>query len=341
MTPTVFALLAAALAFLAAGVMAWPLRRASPRLALALAVAVPVLALSLYQIVGTPAGLATAPRATAPTLESAIADLRADLARDPRQIEGWQLLARALTARGDAAGARDAFARAAALDPSSDETAVDLAEASALAADGRRFDADAIALLESVAARSPGHQRARWFLGIARRQSGDEAGAVEAWTPLLDLVDATTAAALRPQLDAARIAAGMSPLPAAGVTLTTGDAVASGIGIVVEVSLAPSLATRLPADASVFVIARVPGGPPMPVAVERRRVDELPLRLVLDDADSPMPTQALSSLAEIEVLARVSASGDATRGDGDAESAPVRVALPSDGTVSLVIGAPP
>lgn len=340
MTTPLFALLGAALALVAAGALAWPLRRASPRLAIALLVAVPVLALSLYQIVGTPAGLASAPRAAEATLESAIAGLRQDLARDPRQIEGWQLLGRALTARGEAAGARDAFARAAALDPSNDEAAVDLAEASALAADGRRFDAATVALLETVVARTPGHQRARWFLGIARRQAGDDAGAVDAWTPLLGLVDGATAVALRPQLDAARAAAGLAPLAAADADAVPPAGAAADGGIVVEVSLAPALAARLPADASVFVVARVPGGPPMPVAVERHRVDALPLRVLLDDGDSPMPTQALSSLAEVEVSARVSLSGDAARGDGDIESAPVRVPLPAAAPVVLVVGAP-
>ena len=61
--------------------------------------------------------------------------------------------------------------------------------------------------------------------------------------------------------------------------------------------------------------------------------------VVLDDADSPMPTLRLSEMQEVVVLARVSASGSANRGEGDVESAPVRVTLPANGPIELVIGA--
>jgi len=108
----------------------------------------------------------------------------------------------------------------------------------------------------------------------------------------------------------------------------------------IEVRLDPELAARarLRGDASVFVIARVPGGPPMPVAAEKHAVAELPFTASLDDADSPMPTQKLSALREVEVIARLSMSGDATPQPGDLESRPVRVRLPASEPVELVIG---
>jgi cytochrome c-type biogenesis protein CcmH len=77
----------------------------------------------------------------------------------------------------------------------------------------------------------------------------------------------------------------------------------------------------------------------MPVAVEKRRVSELPLTVSLDDGDSPMPTAKLSSLREVEVVARLSESGNAMRQEGDIESAPVRIALPAKAPVELVLGA--
>jgi cytochrome c-type biogenesis protein CcmH len=89
----------------------------------------------------------------------------------------------------------------------------------------------------------------------------------------------------------------------------------------------------------VFVIARAAGGPPMPVAVEKHPVSSLPLEIVLDDRDGPMPTAKLSALQDVEVLARLSESGDATRREGDIETATVRVKLPADSPVTLVLGA--
>ncbi|WP_017907873.1 c-type cytochrome biogenesis protein CcmI/CycH, partial [Xanthomonas sp. SHU 199] len=113
-------------------------------------------------------------------------------------------------------------------------------------------------------------------------------------------------------------------------------------GLTVAVSLDPAFAARvrLRGDASVFVIARVPGGPPMPVAVQKHPLQALPLRVTLSDADSPMPTQKLSQLKQVQVIARLSASGNAMRQDGDLESAPVTVTLPATAPVELVIGKP-
>ena len=62
------------------------------------------------------------------------------------------------------------------------------------------------------------------------------------------------------------------------------------------------------------------------------------MTLTLDDGDSPMPTQKLSSLKEVELVARLSASGDPMRQEGDLESKPVRVTLPTSTHVELVLG---
>ena len=95
---------------------------------------------------------------------------------------------------------------------------------------------------------------------------------------------------------------------------------------------------RLRGDATIFVIARAPDGPPMPVAAEKHTVSELPFTATLDDGDSPMPTRKLSQLKEVVLVARLSASGIANKQDGDIESKPVRVTLPATKPVELVIG---
>src|SRR5690606_39694781 len=127
------------------------------------------------------------------------------------------------------------------------------------------------------------------------------------------------APALRSQLEEARVAAGMPPLaPPASQGV---DDEAQAPCVRVRVSLDPEFAARvrLRGDAVVFVIARAAGGPPMPVAVERHAVQDLPLDIVLDDADSLMPTMKLSSLTDIELVARISATGSANRAEGDIE----------------------
>jgi cytochrome c-type biogenesis protein CcmH len=97
---------------------------------------------------------------------------------------------------------------------------------------------------------------------------------------------------------------------------------------------------RLQPDAKVFVIARQVGGPPMPVAAQKHAVSELPFSASLSDADSPMPTLKLSQMTEVELVARLSATGEAMPQAGDLQSKPLRVQLPAKGAVELVIGTP-
>ncbi|NYZ61260.1 c-type cytochrome biogenesis protein CcmI/CycH [Luteimonas deserti] len=311
------------------------LRRGAPRVALGVGILVPLLVASMYLLVGTPAALDPDAVRAPESLEDAVARLEADLQRDPRQPEGWLLLGRAYAGMERPEDARDAIGRAAALLPDEDGVQVEYAQARANAAPGRRFDAEAVTILRDVLARTPDHQHARWFLGIAQRQDGDDAAAVATWTPLLDQLDAATAATLRAQIEVARAAAGTPPAGDAAVA----DPASSGLRVRVELDpTARSRLLHLPAGAQVFVIAREPGNP-MPVAVQRHPAASLPLEIALGDGDGPMPTQRLSALARVEVLARVSASGRAEQGPDDLQAPAVVVDLPSAAPVVLQIRA--
>ncbi len=342
MTAALFYVLVVAGALAVAAVVAAPLRKASPRLFAGVLVALPVLLFSLYRLVGAPAMLdrATVAAASAEqepqSLEEAIAQLQAELKRNPAQPEGWQLLGRTYATLGRHAESRDAYMTALRDAPDDAELLVEAAQAGAQADPRNRFDDDALAMLRKALAIDPANQRAQWFIGVAQRQRGEDADAIATWEALLPRLDRDTAAALRAQIDEARRAAGMPALPDAPEPAAAAD----GPGLRVRVSLDPDFAARarLRGDATVFVIARAPDGPPMPVAVERHALQELPLDLVLDDGDSPMPTAKLSALQEVEVIARISASGSANRGEGDVESAPVRVKLPATDAVELVLG---
>lgn len=338
--------LAAALAIGVLGAMLWPLRQGRGGTAvLACAVlALGLAAAALYALVGTPRALLAENRQAPRTLQDGVAQLKAALAQDPQRADGWALLARSQMSLGQTGEAAASFARAAQLAPDEPQILVQAAEARALSLPQRQFDDQAIAWLRHALQVAPDSERAAWFLGIAQRQRGQSAEAARTWEALLPRVDPRTAAALRPQIDAARADAGLPPLPAAAVTAAATPAVAGANArtVTVSVSLDPDFAARarLRGDASVFVIARVPGGPPMPVAVQKHPLQSLPLTLTLSDADSPMPTQRLSALPRVELVARLSSSGDAMRQAGDLESAPVTVALPAKTPVELVIGRP-
>ena len=285
-----------------------------------------------YFAIGTPAALDPAQREMPRTLEDAIVKLEGELQRDPNQVEGWRLLGRAYIAQGNSAKAAQALTHALKLAPDDPDLLAETAEMRALATPERRFDAEGVAMLRHAIELQPMHQRSRWFLGIAQRQASQPAEAARTWEPLLTVVDAAAAAPLRAQIDAARAEAGLAPLPAAASP--SAAAPAQG-GLKVKVTVAPELAAKIPPNATLFVIARQSGGPPMPVAVEKLAATDFPREVVLDDGDSPMPTMKLSQLDTVDVLARISASGNAMPQSGDLEAK----VKPSDksGVVELVI----
>ncbi len=315
-TAVVFAIAGVAMAMLALGYVLRPLWRTRPVAGFSAMAGFVLVTALLYLSVGTPNSLDPRAAQAPKTLPDAIAQLEAELQRDPNQIEGWHLLARAYSAQGRLPEARDALARAIKLDPDSPDLLAEGAELRALAAPERRFDDEAVAMLRHALQQQPMHQRARWFLGIAQRQAGQPGEAAKTWEPLLTAVEPATAASLRAQIDSARAEAGLPPLPAAAATAAANPAES----VRVKVALAPALAAQLPENASVFVIARQAGGPPMPVAVEKLPARGFPIEVTLDDGDSLMPTLKLSQLDKVEVLARVSASGNATPQPGDLEA---------------------
>lgn len=170
---------------------------------------------------------------------------------------------------------------------------------------------------------------------MVQRQAGEPAKASATWEPLLSVVDTKTRPGLLEQINAARQEARLEPIQAPAAPTA---AAASGKRIQVRVTLDAEFAKRagLPGDTSVFVIARgrhadAGGG-------GKHALSELPLTLTLDDGDSPMPTRTLSSLDHVQLLARLSRSGNAMRQADDVESAPVTIALPAAAPVELVIG---
>lgn len=334
----VFLIIAVLLTLATAVVMARPLLAQSRGSAIGLAAGVVVLAAALYFVLGTPEGMDPGQRQAPATMEEAVALLEAELERDPRQGEGWRLLGRAYAEMGRPDDARDAFKQAARLDPDDLSAQVEYAGALAATSPGNRFGEEATAILEDVLERDPLHQRARLFLGIAQRQAGENAKAAATWEPLLTQLGPQAAAGLLEQVNAARDDAGLEPL---AEMPQSAQPEASANAVRVRITLDEQFAAnvRLDPDAVVFVVARVPDGSPMPVAVQRRLVRELPLALVLDDSNAVMPTQALSAVEEVELVARISSDGTATPQAGDVTSPPVRVTLPADGEIELVLGA--
>ena len=329
-----FVVIAAVLAVVVLALVLYPVLKHQLKVGLAVLLVCVVSAGALYTQLGTPdaldARLVNQPR----SLKDAIYQLETALAKDPGQAEGWALLAQSYRQDGQLVPSRDAFGKAVALQPRNAGLLTDAAESRAMADTQHRFDDKAVAMLQQALAIDANNERARWFMGVAWRQQGRDAEAAETWAPLLSRVEPAAAEALLPQINLAREAAG---LPA--MTMPAREAASEANALVLNVTIDPALAKdpRWNEASAAFVIARAPGGPPMPIAARKLALSELPAQVRLTDADSPMPTAKLSAVKEVEVFARLSATGSANRGEGDIETAPVRVTLPAKAPIALAL----
>lgn len=307
----VFILSAIALLLVAYAWLLPPLWKQSRRTALPVVVILPLALGLLYTVVGNRDALDAHKREAAPTLAQSVEALAIRMRAEPDSLEGWVLLGRSRKEQQRYGDAYDAFKQARRLAPRDADLMVELAEVIALEDSTHRVQTEALALLKQALQIDPSNQRAIWFVGIAQYQQQRYADAAATWQPLLQLAPAQTLPALRKQIDQARALAGLAPLPA----VATGPALLS-----VHIDISAALKARLAPTDVLFVLARHAGGPPMPLAVKRVPVQDFPITITLADADGPMPTMRLSQQKTVEVLARVSKSGDALPQSGDFEA---------------------
>jgi cytochrome c-type biogenesis protein CcmH len=313
--------------------------------AVALVFAVPAATWGLYHMVGNPAALN--PKAIKPpkmTVDQALTQLRARLKKHPKDLQGWLVLGQANTMLNKPAEARAAYAKALALAPDNPNIMVSLAEADSLSRPDHAITGSSRALLQKAIKADPRNQRGLWLLGISDFQAGHFADASLTWRRLQALLpaDSKVADAVTRQIAIADArAAGKTQAQAqqmvAGQSASAHPASAHGPKLTVQVSLAPALKDKLKAGDTVFVFARAPKGPPMPLAVTRLSADKLPATVTLTDAMSMAPGMDLSSTKRVTITARISRSGQAIAQTGDLEGSVPAVAVTTAQPVKVVI----
>lgn len=307
---------------------------ARPWLAITVGVGVPLLTITLYQRLGAPGAVepppAPASAATQPRVEDMVARLAERMRSEPDNSDGWLMLGRSYMALNRYAEASAAFAAAHALLGDSPALLADLAEAHALN-NGQNFLGPANAYLERALALDPAYPKALWLGAFAAMQRGEAALAVSRWQSLLDRqpADSEAAGVLRGLIADAGAAA--EPAPASDALPEAADTP----GLTVNVTVADHLLADLDGSEALFVFARAAQGPPMPLAVSRKRVSDLPLTVILDDSMAMAPGLKLSSFPQVVVGARISRSGRPTASSGDLQG--FSEALPVADTTSVSI----
>jgi cytochrome c-type biogenesis protein CcmH len=245
-----------------------------------------------------------------PSVEEMVGSLAARLQENPDDLAGWKMLGRSYMQLQNFAGAAAAFERAVEMEASQNgQTLADLGEA-VLMNDSRELLGRAGQLFENALAVTPGNQKALFYSGMAAAQRGDKLLAAERWEALL----ATSPPPNIAEIIRQRVAElrGESPVPQ-----PTPQPAAGGPVVSVAISLGPDAqAANLP-DSTVFVIARDPNQPAPPVAAVRLRLSELPTTVPIGDGDAMIPGRVPSGFQNLEIIARVSLTGEPIAQAGD------------------------
>ena len=149
---------------------------------------------------------------------------------------------------------------------------------------------------------------------------------------------AVVAAAIRVSLGPPPPAATAVTAPASAMPATANapNGAVTTVTIPVQVSMGPDI--ELPATTTVFLIVRAPDSGPMPLAVKRMTVADLPAEVTLSDADAMVAGRSLRDAGVVQLVARASVSGDVRAGPGDFEGSSGELRIPEiRQPISLVI----
>jgi len=245
-----------------------------------------------------------------------VAQLEERLRNDPNDAEGWTMLGRSYLVLQQFDKALPALEHAVSLNDGDAQLLADYADALAMTS-GQTLEGRPSELIERALAIDPNNQKALWLAGTAAYERSEYPLAIKYWTRLKAMAppDSEVARAMDGNIAEARTLMAGGSLPPSP---PPGQAAAAGAGHVGGVvRIADALRSRVKDSDTVFVYARAPQGPRMPLAVMRAKVKDLPLTFMLDDSMAMAPQMNLSSFSKVVVVARISKSGSATPRSGD------------------------
>jgi cytochrome c-type biogenesis protein CcmH len=309
-----------------------------------LIVALPVTSIALYlkigefRVIDNPSLVSTAPPQNQTvqsemTLDQMVEVVRERLRDNPKDARGWFVLGRTMMEKGEYDEAVTAFQRT--LDLVGDkEAGVLFSLADALSRQkGGLMAGEPEAMIQQGLKIAPQDPTGLWLAAIAAEQRADYQGSFDYMNLLLPLVanDAQSSA------EVSRVIASLRLQDPTLVAATKGPLLSASLKV--SVSLADEIKQRVSSDNLVFIYAKAASGPPMPLAVKRLTVDDLPVTIELSDTDAMIPSMTLSSFDDLIIGARVSMSGNpvAQAGDLYIETGPVdRNTVVADGvTLSI------
>ena len=281
--------------------------------------------------------------AAADTPAAAAARLAKELARNPDRIEGWLDLGRRYLELQQYQLAIRAYQRADRLANGQNTEAISSVAEILLAQDFENIRGAAGKMFERVLELEPQNPKALLYSALAAMGRGENGLArdrfqrmlalnpredirliVEKQLAALDAVDGAQGGA------GPATVAGGAPGPAQAQTQAQAQA-----KVQVHVTVSPSLRYKLTDRSVLFVAARDPNQPGPPFAAKRLPL-QFPVDVTLTAADAMMPQRQISAGQTLDIVARISISGQPQSSSGD-PFGQVGYHVGKDGTLNLVI----
>jgi cytochrome c-type biogenesis protein CcmH len=244
-------------------------------------------------------------------MQQLISRLEQRLEDNPGDQEGWLVLAQTnmVMQRYDQAVA--AMERLYQLAGDSPDVLARYADSLTMVNNGR-ITQKASELIEQTLELDPSHVHGLWLAGVQAFQSEDFGLAVELLQKArVNISDPENLA----QLD--ELIATAEQRNSADTGLPEDMPSQAAATVTVSVTLAPHLKEKSEAGQTVFVFAKAVSGPPMPLAVSRHKVADLPLQVTLDDSMAMMKALRLSTFEQVIISARISSSDQPLAQPGD------------------------
>lgn len=237
-------------------------------------------------------------------LEDLTLALRTRLHYQPKDSTGWLLLGRIALANRDAETAKDSMERAYKLEPKNEDVQLGFAQALMLSPD----EADqnqARLILSRLIQNDYVDLRVFSLLAFDAFERQDYPGAVKYWSIMQQMIGPQDS---RYEMLSRSIESAQKKMGNA-MGVDQGKSVAVTLEISGEVNADPN---------SVLVVSiHRADGSPMPVAAARYPLGTFPRTVVLDDGNSMLEGQKLSSLETLMVRARLDTDGNVSTRDGD------------------------
>lgn len=246
----------------------------------------------------------------------ALADqLRERLVADPDNAEGWAMLGRtymSLERYQDAAWAFERLAQQVKGQPGREATAWGLSAQAQFFASRGEMTEEVTRAVDNARELDADEVNSLGLLGIKAFEQENFEQAIGYWERIVEV------APNHPQLASIRqgIAAAYERL-GREMPAQLAEPAVSDRGVNVQIELSEAFAESVPADTTLFVYARRPGGTGAPLAIARATAADLPLEIRLDDRRAMAPDARISQADEVVVTARLSPSGSAMPQPGD------------------------